>query len=194
MSEHPDSRRIELVYPRGQRLIVNLESRHQSTEEPPAAGVGGVNIGAGAEPVIQDIVANLDNPTNNGDVVNEPAPENDVSSEATAANSGESGDGDDNDVIAEADEFRPDFEEIHLYDPEDEARADVPPGDGEEDGAEARPGPSSAAEGRPPQLLLAPGPHNPGQRIGARVRARLDDWRLACAPECGRVCAKRRKN
>ena len=49
---------------------------------------------------------------------------------------------------------------------------------------------ATATRGRPPQLQQPISNH--GQQRWARVRARLRHWRLACNPNCGRVCANRR--
>ena len=180
MGDPQENRSVEFTYPRGMRLTLNLESRHQSTEEPPAAGEGGV-IGAGAVPVIQNNVEeNRDNLTDDNESVNiDP-----VSGDEATDNIAE--------VIAEAN-IGLDVADVPLYDPE----ADVEEvADLEEAVHRAGDGgdrPEHGAEGRPPQQPEALDAHNPGQRNGTRIRARMDVWTQACDPACGRVCAKRRR-
>ena len=182
MGDHQENRSVEFTYPRGMRLTLNLESRHQSTEEPPAAGEGGV-IGAGAVPVIQNNVEeNRDNLTDDNESVNiDP-----VSGDEATDNIDE--------VIAEAN-IGLEVADAPLYDPEvdDDAVPEDAVHRADPGGGEGGDHPEHGAEGRPPQQPEALDAHNPGQLIGTRIRARMDVWTQACDPTCGRVCAKRRR-
>ena len=158
-------------YPRGSKLTAIIEPS-QSAEEPTvqgAAGPGAANI----VPAMADNESNEEILTPDNSEVN---------------NSAQGGDGEVTDETGREDQAAAaEVDEIILHEPEAEEVAEVIGVDDPDPALE-----QEAAEGRPPQR------HSPRlpravSRLWTRIRARLTRWRHACHPNCGRVCANRRR-
>ena len=152
-------------YPRGSKFTAIIEPG-QSTEEPTVQGAAGPSA-ANIVPAMADNESNEEILTHDNSEVNNSA-QGAEDEETTAADS--------------------EVEEIVLHEPgeAEEAIEVIDVGD---------PVPAveqEAAEGRPPQRQ-SPRLPRAVTRLWTRIRARLTRWRHACHPNCGRVCANRRR-